>query len=155
MQEFPFDQLDDLYREVILDHYRKPRNRISLPKSDVEYAEYNPICGDQVILQLKLDNNRIGQAGFQGQGCSISQASASMMTEVLSGKTLEEAEGIAEIFRRMLQGRAGSKDELANLGDLTALEGVRRFPVRVKCALLACGALEQGIEEYRAATGKS
>jgi len=155
MQEFSFDQLDDLYRKSILNHYRKPRNMGSLPKPDIEYEEYNPVCGDQVVLQVKLDGERIAKAGFSGRGCSISQASASMMTEVLLGKTLEEAEGLAETFRRLLQGRTRSKDELTNLGDLTALEGVRRFPVRVKCALLACSALEQGIEEYRAAVGEA
>ena len=150
MQEFPFDEIDELYRGAILDHYRNSRNKVKMEVPDIEYDEYNPICGDRVVLQLKLDDDLIGEASFHGQGCSISQASASMLTDSLKGKTLEEAEGLAETFRQMMRGRAPSEEELAELGSLEALQGVRKFPVRIKCALLAWAALEEGIEEYRA-----
>ena len=155
MQEFPFDEIDELYRRAILDHYRNSRNKVKIEEPDIEYDEFNPICGDQVVLQLKLNDGQIGEASFHGQGCSISQASASMMTDSLKGKTLEEAEQFVEIFRQMMRGRTPSERELAELGDLKALQGVRKFPVRIKCALLAWTALEEGIEEYEARTGKS
>jgi len=150
-QQFPFDQIDDLYRHVILDHHRNPRNRVKLNAPEVEYEEYNPICGDGVVLQLKLDSGRIHQAAFHGQGCSISQASASILTESVLGKSLDEAEVLSRAFRQMMQGNAPSNEEPDGLGDLEALQGVRKFPVRIKCALLAWAALEEGIRDYRAA----
>ena len=149
MQKFPFEEIDDLYRKVILDHNRKARDVPQVVDPDIEYDEYNPICGDRVVLQLKLDGANIGQAGFQGEGCSITQASASMMVELLSGKTLEEAEELSETVRAMMRGQT-SQQELGSLGSLEALQAVRKFPVRIKCALLAWTALEIGIEEYRA-----
>ena len=149
MQEFPLDELGELYRDVILRHYRRPRSSAKIEDPDIEYDEYNPVCGDQVVLQMKLSDDRIGQAGFQGEGCSISQASASIMAELLEGKTLEEAELLSESFRRMMLGETHSEAELELLGDLEALQGVRKFPVRIKCALLAWTALEEGIAEYR------
>jgi len=150
-QQFPFDQIDDLYRHVILDHHRNPRNTVKLNAPEVEYEEYNPICGDGVVLQLKLDSGRIHKAAFQGQGCSISQASASILTESVLGKSLDEAEVLSRAFRQMMQGNAPSNEEPDGLGDLEALQGVRKFPVRIKCALLAWAALEEGIRDYRAA----
>ena len=150
-QQFPFDQIDDLYRQVILDHHHNPRNRVKLDAPEVEYEEYNPVCGDGVILQLKLDSGHIHRAAFQGQGCSISQASASILTESVLGKSLEEAEGLSRAFRQMMQGNTVPDEEAIGLGDLDALQGVRKFPVRIKCALLAWAALEEGIRDYRAA----
>ena len=152
MQQFPFDEIDELYQKVILDHYRSPQNMVEIEDPDIEYDEFNPICGDQVVLQLKLHDGRIAEVGFHGQGCSISQASASMMTGSLKEKTPEEAEQLSSTFRRLIQGHAPSEDERAELGDLKALQGVRKFPVRIKCALLAWTALEEGIAEYRAGT---
>ena len=152
MQPFPFDEIDELYRDKILDHYRNSRNKVPVTGPDIEYDEFNPICGDQVVLQLKLDDARIREAGFHGQGCSISQASASMMTDLLKGKTLEKAEALAEIFRRLMLELHPSDDELRELGESVVLEAVRKFPVRIKCALLAWTALEEGIAEYRSAT---
>ena len=125
---------------------------VEIEDPDIEYDEFNPICGDQVVLQLKLNDGRISEVGFHGRGCSISQASASMMTGSLKEKTPEEAEQLSSIFRRLIQGHAPSEDEHAELGDLKALQGVRKFPVRIKCALLAWTALEEGIAEYRAGT---
>ena len=167
MQEFPFDELGDLYQKIILDHYRNSRNKSNLAIPDIEYDEFNPICGDQVVLQIKLSAGRIAQACFHGEGCAISQASASILTELLKGKTLEAAEGLAARFRDVMQGRAPSGEDLEKLGDiqasgapgapgalgaLGALQAVRRFPLRVKCALLAWIALEEGIEQYRVRT---
>ncbi len=149
MQQFPMEDLDDLYQEVILDHYRNSRNKAPLPAPDIEYDGFNPFCGDEVVLQLKLSDGAVQQAGFHGQGCSISQASASMMTDLLKGKTLEEAEALSEVFRQMMSGREPTDEELDIIGDLEALKGVRKFPVRIKCALLAWATLEDGITEYR------
>ena len=149
MQKFPFDEIDDLYRKVILEHSRKARDVPHVQEPDIEYDEYNPICGDRVLLQLKLDGDSIGEAGFQGEGCSITRASASMMVELLNGKTLEEAEELSRSVRAMMRGQA-SQQELDSLGGLEALQAVRKFPVRIKCALLGWTALEIGIEEYRA-----
>ena len=150
MQEFPFDEIDELYGKVILDHYRNPRRTVRIEDADVEYDEFNPICGDRVVLQLKMDGDRIAEAGFQGEGCSVTRASASMMADLLGGMTLAEAEELAEAVRRMMLQGALPDD---GLGDLEALRGVRRFPVRIKCALLAWTALEEGIDEYRAGAG--
>ena len=151
MLEFDFNELDELYRDVILDHFRKAGSRVKVEKPDIEYDEFNPICGDRVVLQLKLNDGRIGEASFHGEGCSISQASASMMTDLLRGKTLEEANELSESFRQIMLGNTPSEE---GLGDLRALQGVRKFPVRIKCALLAWTALEEGMEEYRARAGR-
>ena len=152
MQPFPFEEIDKLYGEIILRHFRRSRSKVKLEAPDIEYDEYNPICGDRVVLQLKLENGRVGEASFHGEGCSISQASASMMTDLLKGQTLEEAEKLSATFRDMMEGGIHQQDELSALGDLIAMEGVRNFPVRIKCALLAWAALEEGIDEYRART---
>lgn len=150
MQQFPMEELDELYQEVILDHYRNSRNKTPLPSPDIEYDGFNPFCGDEVVLQLKLADGAVQQAGFHGQGCSISQASASMMTDLLKGKTLEEAIALSEVFRKMMSGQEPTEEELDMIGDLEALKGVCKFPVRIKCALLAWATLEDGITEYRA-----
>ena len=149
MQQFPFEEIDALYGNVILAHYKNSRHKVKIEEPEIEYDEFNPICGDQVVLQLKLNDSRVQKAGFQGQGCSISQASASMMTDLLEGRTLQEAEELSESFRKLMRGGAPSEDELLELGDLKSLEVVRKFPVRIKCALLAWTALEEGIGEYR------
>ncbi len=155
MQEFPLEKLGELYREIVLAHYRSSKNRARIESPDIEYDEFNPICGDQVVLQLRLHDGLIAEAGFHGQGCSISQASASMMAEALGGMSLEEAEQLSEVFRDMMYGRSPSPKEHGRLGDLQALLGVRKFPVRIKCALLAWTALEEGIHQYRGRTDKA
>ncbi len=153
---FSFDALDDLYRETILDHYRHPRNHVQLEAPDITAEGFNPFCGDGVVLGLKLDGeDRVAQVGFQGQGCSISQASASMLTQALQGKTLKEAEELSGLFRSMMEGHEASGEAGEALGDLAALRGVRQFPVRIKCALLAWAALEEGIENYPARLKKA
>jgi nitrogen fixation NifU-like protein len=151
--------LENLYREVILDHYRKPRNRGSLENPDVSAEGYNPLCGDEITLQLVLEppsrgarpcapaDQRIRDVKFAAQGCSISQASASMMTQKLKGKTLKEAEELMAQFKGMMHGH--EVEDVEAMGDLIALEGVKKFPIRIKCALLAWETLNQGMKEYR------
>ena len=154
MQEFPFDEIDELYSRVILDHHRKPRNCRHLLGPDIERDEYNPVCGDRVVLQIKLVRGLIREIGFHGEGCAISQASASMMTESLNGKTLDGARELSVAFRRIMARDADpTNGKNSALGDLEALQAVRRLPVRIKCALLAWTALEEGIDSYRTGTG--
>lgn len=142
--------LDDLYREVILDHYSHPRNKGELPDPDIRVEGANPLCGDELSIFVKLDGGRVAEVRFTGRGCSISQASASMMTEQIKGKTLGEARALAARFKGMMQGQAVDEDEM---GELASLQGVRKFPVRVKCATLSWVALEQGIEEFETMSG--
>lgn len=138
-------QLQQLYQEVILDHYRKPRNKGVIETSTHQLTLNNPLCGDVVELQLLVEDGTIVDAAFEGSGCSISQASASMMTERLKGRPVADALQLDETFTRMLHGdEAAAADE--DLGDLRALAGVSRFPVRIKCALLAWNCLEELLE---------
>jgi nitrogen fixation NifU-like protein len=137
--------LEELYREVILDHHRSPRNRRQLGDATVVRRGTNPLCGDEIEVGLRIDRDRIEELAFQGRGCSISQASASMMTEALAGRTLAEAAETIDAFRRLMSGD-GAVDE-ARLGDLAALSGVRKFPVRVKCATLAWHTLTEALAE--------
>ncbi len=139
--------LEELYREIILDHYTHPRNRGRLDAADIVVEGANPSCGDEISLYARVEDGVIREIRFEGRGCSISQASASMMTERVCGKTLEETKALIEAFRGMMQGKPADE---AVLGDLMALQGVRRFPVRVKCATLAWVALLQGLAEYEA-----
>ena len=144
------DQLDDLYRQAILDHYHTPRNPQQVAEAQIQAEGNNPFCGDAVALQVKLSNiGTIQEIGSQAQGCAICQASASMLTEALKGKTLEEAQTVNRTLRRLTQGKELSGAELKALGDLEALQGVRKSPVRIKCVLLAWSILEEGIEEYQ------
>ncbi len=126
-------ELDDLYKEIILDHYRRPRNHGELPNADVTAEGVNPLCGDEIHLQLTFDGDSISGAGFWGRGCSISQSSASLMTEAITDGEVTTAERIKAEFERMLVEGAEPAEEL---GDLEALRGVAKFHVRVKCALL-------------------
>lgn len=130
--------LEELYRELILDHYRAPRGRTVLERSDREATGANPVCGDEATLRLKLEGGRIAGVEVRASGCAISVASGSMLAEALEGRTLEEARVLAAALRAALTGvgpgEAGGSG--AGLGDLEALLGVRRFPMRVKCALL-------------------
>jgi nitrogen fixation NifU-like protein len=142
--------LDDLYREIILDHYQSPRNRGRLPAPDVATQGSNPLCGDEIEVSLTIADGRIVDVAFQGQGCSISQASASMMTESVKGKPLAEAEEMLGTFKTMMTTRGESEVDPESLGELEALQGVRRYPVRVKCALLPWNVLKEGLDLYAA-----
>jgi nitrogen fixation NifU-like protein len=146
--------LDDLYREVILDHYRNPRRRGALEHPDAHADGQNPLCGDEISLDLALDGDRITDVRLQGRGCSISQASASMMAEAVAGKTIAEVEALMHRFKAMMEIEAGDAgidpaQPGAALGDLEALQGVRRFPVRIKCADLPWATLAQALGEHR------
>lgn len=145
MSEPPFD---DLYRELILDHYRRPRNRGPLSAPTVQAEGVNPVCGDEIHLDLVLEDGAIREVGFWGEGCSISQSSASMLTEGVKGRGLGEAEELAGKVRSMLVDGAPPD---GSLGDIEALEGVAKLPVRVKCALLAWNVLFEALRQARAA----
>ncbi len=139
---------DSLYQELILDHYRRPRNRGGLEGADVEVVMRNPLCSDDIELRLAFDGDRVSAARFTGQGCSISQASASMMMQLLEGRSLGEADALAARFIEMMHGsQEAAKDK--QLGDLRALAGVSKFPVRIKCALLAWNALQEAGKNVR------
>lgn len=138
--------LDDLYREVILDHYAHPRNRGRLEPSDIAAEGANPLCGDELVLFVRVGGDRVEEVRFEGRGCSISQASASMMTEAIKGKTLGEVRALIARFKGMMHGQEPTED----LGDLVALQGVRKFPVRIKCATLSWITLEQGLDSHAA-----
>lgn len=137
-------QLSALYQEMILDHYRRPRNKGTLENADASVEMKNPLCGDEIGLQVTFDGDQLTDVRFSGRGCSISQASASMMTQLLKGKTRCEIDSIRARFRDLMLGSADATDEL---GPLRSLAGVARFPGRVKCALLAWNALESALAE--------
>lgn len=140
--------LDDLYRQVILDHAQHPRARGVLNGDHVIAVDLkNPTCGDHITLYVRLQDGNVQDIRFTGEGCSISQASASMMTDLLKGQSVGEAERIKNIFLKMIQGEALTEAEEEALGDAIALKGVAQFPARIKCATLAWKALEQGISE--------
>lgn len=138
--------LNSLYQQLILEHYRNPRNKAELPDKTVEIHMRNPTCGDEIRLQLKVEDGRIVDARFEGQGCSISQAAVSMMTQLIKGRAVDEADALAERFKEMMHGDAeAAKDR--SMGDLRSLAGVSKFPVRVKCALLGFDALQEALKK--------
>jgi nitrogen fixation NifU-like protein len=157
--------LEDLYREIILDHYRSPRNRGELPVPPAHRVEgFNPLCGDEVVLYIDVDSDTgtVSDVKIAGQGCSISQASTSMMSAAVKGKSLEETRQLIRAFKALmsiheskLEGESDGSDlqadlEGVRLGDLEALQGVVKFPVRIKCATLAWNTLQQALDEANA-----
>ncbi len=170
--------LEDLYREIILDHYRNPRNRGELPSPPAVKAEgFNPLCGDEIVLYLELDGDVVSKVAIGGQGCSISQSSASMMSSAIVGKTVDEVKALTTAFKGLMSiheeslgdgaaatesdddpslGEAGDGPALGEpgdgpaLGDLEALRGVVKFPVRIKCATLSWNTLAQALDEAQA-----
>lgn len=137
-------ELDDLYREIILDHYRHPRNHDPLPNADRMAEGANPLCGDEVCVQVCLNGDAIERIAAWGRGCSISGSSASLMTEAVRGKPVAEAERMRRAFEQMMTEEHAEPD--ADLGDAEALHGVAKFPVRIKCALLPWKTLGQALE---------
>ncbi|HEY1951057.1 MAG TPA: SUF system NifU family Fe-S cluster assembly protein [Bryobacteraceae bacterium] len=135
--------LGDLYQELILDHSKRPRNFAPLEGANASAEGYNPLCGDKVTVQLKLENNVIRDASFHGSGCAISTASASLMTEALKGRTRAEAEVLFERFHELLTGKLEAPPEL---GKLAVFSGVREYPMRVKCATLAWHTLHAALQ---------
>ncbi|MBJ68717.1 MAG: SUF system NifU family Fe-S cluster assembly protein [Acidimicrobiaceae bacterium] len=149
--------LDDLYKEIILDHYRSPRNQGELDPPAHRCEGFNPLCGDEVIVFVSLIDQKIEDIRIGGQGCSISQASASMMTEIIKGKSISEAEKIIHAFKEMMDiyeselsgEETAESSSNVDLGDLEALQGVVKYPVRIKCATLAWNTLTQSIDEIQ------
>ncbi|MGH8021680.1 MAG: Fe-S cluster assembly sulfur transfer protein SufU [Opitutaceae bacterium] len=137
--------LDDLYQEIILDHNRRPRNYGPLADATHQAEGHNPLCGDEVTVFLHLDGDIISNITFDGQGCAISKASASLMTTRLKGRSLDEANRLLEEVRALLTAPEETPPDLESLGDLAALAGVRKFAVRVKCATLAWHTLEAAL----------
>jgi len=160
--------LEDLYREIILDHYRNPRNRGELPVPPAHKVEgFNPLCGDEVVIYVDVDDDKVTDIRINGQGCSISQSSASMMAAAIKGKTIEEARALTRAFKALMSiheasldgadggdgtddGEAVAPDPDVALGDLEALQGVVKFPVRIKCATLSWNTLTQALDEVAA-----
>ena len=145
--------LEELYREVILDHYRTPRNQGRIENADATAQGVNPLCGDEITIDLALSNGVVTDIAVQGQGCSISQASASMMTEAVKGKTREEIADLVARFRKMMSLDDSDDPGLdperpgSVLGDIEALQGVRKYPVRIKCASLGWNTLLEALGE--------
>lgn len=143
----------DLYQEVILDHNRSPRNFRAMPDADHRVEGYNPLCGDKVTLFLKLDGGRVADLSFEGQGCAVSRAAASLMTGAVKGRTAAEAEALADRFTALVTGRLPTgAAEREPLGKLAVFEGVAKFPLRVKCATLSWHALRAGLRGEGAVT---
>ncbi|MBO0602201.1 SUF system NifU family Fe-S cluster assembly protein [Sporosarcina sp. E16_3] len=137
------NKLDQLYRSVIMDHYKNPRNKGVIEESSITVDMNNPTCGDVIHLTLQIDDGIVQNAKFEGDGCSISMASASMMTQIVKGKKVDEALKAASVFSDMMLGK--DVDDSIDLGDIEALAGVSKFPARIKCATLAWKAMEKGV----------
>ncbi|MBM3683100.1 MAG: SUF system NifU family Fe-S cluster assembly protein [Actinobacteria bacterium] len=146
--------LEDLYREIVLDHYKSPRNRGELESPPATRVEgLNPLCGDEIVIYLDLDGDTVRDIRIGGQGCSISQSSASMMSAAVKGRSLAEVDDLLRAFKAMLNVGDESPDEIpaVKLGELEALRGVMKFPSRIKCATLSWNTLDQAITEATAA----
>ena len=139
-------ELDELYRELILDHYKSPHHREKLSHPDVTAEGFNPVCGDEIEMELDFDGDRLAGIGVRGRGCSISQASASMMSDLVEGKRIAEIQRLNGQFSDMMRRPDGGVPE--ELGDLEALQGVAKFAVRVKCATLGWHTLAEGIDQH-------
>jgi len=149
------DDLEDLYREIILDHYRSPRNHGELDPPAHRTEGFNPLCGDEIILTIDVEGDAIRDLKVTGHGCSISQSSASLMTGAVKGRSVEQARGTMRAFKRMMTVDADGEDDepvdVRSLGELAALQGVVKFPVRIKCATLAWNTLDQALLELATA----
>jgi nitrogen fixation protein NifU and related proteins len=141
-----FNNLDALYRQVIMDHYKNPRNKGVLEDGNLTINMNNPTCGDRIQLTMNVLDGIVTEAKFEGEGCSISMSSASMMTQAIKGKSIEDALKLSNIFSNMMQGKDYEEDDL-DLEDIEALQGVSKFPARIKCATLAWKAMEKGLKE--------
>lgn len=142
------NELDELYEAIILDHYRSPRNTAPVESPDIDLEVNNPFCGDEFHIQMKVDDGAVAGVGITGRGCAISQASASLLAELVEGKSTEEVQAAVDAVRRMLKGEEITDEEAYILGDIEALAGVRKFPVRIKCALLSWVGLDDALKEH-------
>jgi nitrogen fixation NifU-like protein len=145
-------ELSELYQQVILDHNKKPRNFHRLETANRRAEGYNPLCGDQLTVYLELEDERVKDVSFEGSGCAISKAAASMMTQSVKGRTLEEAEVLFDEFHRMVMGELDAEAEEHHLGRLTIFSGVREFPARVKCATLSWHTLRSALQGHETAS---
>jgi nitrogen fixation NifU-like protein len=143
--------LDDIYKEVILDHYKNPRNKRELPGAELQCHANNPLCGDEITVFAHVDDGSVAVVTFEGAGCSISQSSASMMTEAVTGRAVPDALKLAADFRSMMAGEVDPSEE--EFGDLVALKGVVQYPIRIKCAVLAWDVLQDALTGDGDATG--
>lgn len=140
-------ELEDLYQELILDHNRRPRNRRALDTPDRKAEGYNPLCGDKITVFVKLKDDMVEEVTFEGSGCAISTASASLMTESLKGKSIAEARALFKRFHAMLIGESSGNEYASGMGKLDAFSGVNRFPARVKCATLAWHTVKAALDD--------
>ncbi len=140
------EQLDELYRDIIMDHYRNPRGKRKLDKVDIKNEGKNPVCGDEIEMQVELEDDKVKDIHVGCMGCAISVSSGSILAEMVKGKSLSEVKKIAETVRALLRGERVPDD--IDVGDLEVLEGIKQFPVRVKCALLSWTTLVDALESY-------
>ncbi|MEE9555069.1 MAG: SUF system NifU family Fe-S cluster assembly protein [candidate division Zixibacteria bacterium] len=140
------NNLDDLYRDIIMDHYKYPRGKSKIADANILNEGKNPVCGDEIAVSLKVNGSLVEDISVNCMGCAISIASGSMLAETLKGKTIDEIKKIAKVVKAILKGEEPSEN--TDLGDLEALEGVRKFPVRIKCALLSWTTLIDGLEAW-------
>ena len=143
--------LDDMYKEVILDHYKSPRNKRDLPGAEFQCHANNPLCGDEITVFAHVEDDTVREVTFTGAGCSISQSSASMMTEAVTGRSVEDAKALAAGFRGMMAGEVEPDED--RFGDLVALKGVVKYPIRIKCAVLSWDVLQEALEGAGGASG--
>ena len=148
------EQLSELYQQVILDHNKKPRNFRKLETANHTAEGYNPLCGDQLTVYLNLEDDRVQEVAFEGSGCAISKASASMMTQAVKGKSKEEAEALFKEFHSMVTGELDAEAEENSLGHLKIFAGVREFPVRVKCATLPWHTMHAALQRGKSEPGR-
>ena len=140
------EQLDELYRDVILDHFKSPTHAGELPDAQIKLDGANPLCGDELTYHIRLGDGRLQAVRFRGKGCAISQAAASMLATQAEGKPVAEVRNLIQAMKSLMQGQ--EPDASVDLGDLEALAGVRKFPVRIKCAALSWNVIEQGLDDY-------
>ncbi len=138
--------LDDLYQEIILEHYKQPKNQGVVPKADIEVNGRNPFCGDEITLTLKIVDGIVEDVKFNGSGCAISQASASVMTDHIKGKKVNEIKELFQEFAHMVRGEEHEHPHIDDMDELSAFQGVSGYPTRVKCAMLAWNAMKEGLE---------
>lgn len=145
--------VEDLYREVILDHFRTPKNRGKLPNANTQADGMNPLCGDQLTMTALVSDNKLEDIRFEGHGCAISQSAASMLTALMKGKSLDDIKLLSQTYKNMFGVHEKSEDpknkfSLDDLGDLISLEGVKKYPVRIKCALLSANTLLESLQKF-------
>src|SRR5205823_5728280 len=148
-------ELSELYQAVILDHNKKPRNFHKLENANASAEGFNPLCGDHLNVYLRVEDDQVKEVSFEGSGCAISKASASMMTQAVKGKTKAEAESLFDEFHRMAMGELDAESDPNNLGKLKIFAGVREFPARVKCATLSWHTMRAALEGQQSATTES